>query len=99
VLANIALLPDENQDGYRSTPNRALELSIYFTSLCSITNEEARNLGLGDKATLIAQYCVATENALSEAGLLEQPNITVLQAFVIYLVGLSNSALFYNVHV
>ncbi len=87
VLADIARLQSETQDRYKPTPMEALELSIYFTSLCSITNDEARNLGLGDRADLIEQYRGATERALSEAGLLQQPNVTVLQAFVIYLVG------------
>jgi hypothetical protein len=87
VLADIARLQSEAQDRDKPTPIRALELSIYFTSLCSITNDEARNLGLGDRTDLIEQYRDATENALSEAGLLQQPNVTVLQAFVIYLVG------------
>ncbi|KIW11761.1 hypothetical protein PV08_09033 [Exophiala spinifera] len=87
VLAQIARLQRDARDAYKPPPIGALELSIYFTSLCSITNEEARNLGLGDRVVLIEQYRKATEKALSEAGLLEQPNVTVLQAFVIYLVG------------
>jgi hypothetical protein len=87
VLADIARLHSEARDSYKPTPIRALELSIYFTSLCSITNDEAMNLGLGDRAGLIEQYRNSTERALSEAGLLQQPNVTVLQAFVIYLVG------------
>ncbi|KAE8441090.1 hypothetical protein EG329_005885 [Mollisiaceae sp. DMI_Dod_QoI] len=87
VLEDIACLHSKAQDSYKPTPIRALELSIYFASLCSITNDEARNLGLGDRVGLIEQYRDATERALSEAGLLQQPNVTVLQAFVIYLVG------------
>lgn len=87
VLADISRLHSEAQDRYQPTPVGALELSIYFTSLCSITNEEARTLGLGDRVGLIEHYREATEKALSEAGLLQQPNVTVLQAFVIYLVG------------
>ncbi|KUJ14546.1 uncharacterized protein LY89DRAFT_736577 [Mollisia scopiformis] len=87
VLADIPCLGTEAQDSCNPSPFRALELSIYFTSLCSITNEEAMNFGLGDKLSLMEQYRVATERALSQAGLLQEPNVTVLQAFVIYLVG------------
>jgi hypothetical protein len=86
VLEDLAKLPNEAQDRYKSSAMGALELSIYFISLCSITNDEARNLGLGERALLIERYRGATERALSEAGLLQQPNLTVLQAFVIYLV-------------
>ena len=99
ALADIARLQSEAQDRYKPTPIGALELSIYFTSLCSITNDEARNLGLGDRAGLIEQYRDATEKALSEAGLLQQPNVTVLQAFVIYLVGSTHLAPFHDVDV
>ncbi len=86
TLADITRVQSQAQDSSKPTPIRALELSIYFTSLCSITNDEARNLGLGDRAGLIEQYRDSTERALSEAGLLQQPNVTLLQAFVIYLV-------------
>lgn len=93
VLADIARLQTEAQDRHKLTAVGALELSICFTSLCSITDDEARNLGLGGRAGLIEQYRDATETALSEAGLLQQPNVTLLQAFVIYLVGFSHLAL------
>jgi hypothetical protein len=91
TLAGIAHEHNE-ANSYESTPAGALELSIYFTSLCSITNDEAMNLGLGDRASLIEQYRDATERALSEAGLLQRPNVIVLQAFVIYLVRFSHMA-------
>jgi hypothetical protein len=97
VLADIARLQSEAQDLYKPTPIKALELSIYFMSLCSMTNDEAWNLGLGDRTVLIEQYRDATEKALSEAGLLQQPNMTVLQAFVIYLVGSSYLSPFHDV--
>jgi hypothetical protein len=87
VLADIERLHRKTQDTYKTTHIKALELSIYFTSLCSITNDEAMDLGLGDRARLIEQYRDAAEKAISEAGLLQQPDLTVLQAFVIYLVG------------
>jgi hypothetical protein len=96
VLADIACWQREAQDSYKLTSIRALDLSIYFTSLCSITDDEARNLGLGDRANLIEQYRDATERAISEAGLLQRPNLTVLQAFVIYLVGSSYPAPFHD---
>jgi hypothetical protein len=97
VLAHITRSQVEVKDGYKQTPIAALELSIFFTSLCSITNEEAKNLGLGDRIALIEQYRGATEKALSEAGLLQLPNLTVLQAFVIYLVRSFSLVPSYNV--
>jgi hypothetical protein len=99
ALPDIARLQSEAHDIYKPTPIKALEMSIYFTSLCSITNEEARNLGLGDRAGLIKQYREATEKAISEGGLLQRPNVIVLQAFVIYLVRSSHLAPFHDVDI
>jgi hypothetical protein len=90
VLADIEHFQSKEPNRYKLASVGALELAIYFMSLCSITNEEARNLGLGDRSSLIEQYRNATETAISEAELLQHPDLIVLQAFVIYLVGSSS---------
>jgi hypothetical protein len=89
VLGDISPSRSEAQERSKPTPIRALEHSIYFMSLCSLTDDEACSLGLGDRAALVEQYRDATERALSEAGLLLQPNVVLLQAYVIYLVEFS----------
>jgi hypothetical protein len=86
VVADIRRLHHGEPDVHKPGPHEALEYSIYFMSFCSITNEEASRFGLGNRANLIEQYRIAAETAISEAGLLHQPNVTSLQAFVIYLV-------------
>ena len=86
ALADIRRLHNGELDIYKTSPHMALEHSIYFMSLCSITDEEASCFGLGDRTSMIEQYREAAEQAISEAGLLQQPTVTTLQAFVIYLV-------------
>jgi hypothetical protein len=86
VLVDIHRLHSDEPDLHNADTHKALEHSIYFMSLCSITDEEARCFGLGDRSSLIEQYRKATEHALSEARLLQQPTVASLQAFVIYLV-------------
>lgn len=76
----------KEQDSPHFTSIRALESSIYFMALCSLTDGESKQLGLGDRGGLIDQYRNATESAIAEADLFHNPNVTVLQALVIYLV-------------
>lgn len=70
----------------QSTSIQALEFAIYFMALCSITDDEAAQLDLNSRPALIQKYRVATEFSISEANLIRAPDLTVLQAFVIYLV-------------
>jgi hypothetical protein len=86
VCAQIERQHGKPQDPRESNPIMALELSIYFTAICSISDDEARDLGLGNRSDLMEQYLSATETAISEADLLRHPNVTLLQAFAIYLV-------------
>lgn len=66
--------------------NHALELSIYFTAICTLTNEECVDILLCQRQTLLQQYKQAVETAISKTNLLSSPNRVVLQAFVVYLV-------------
>ncbi|KAF4453165.1 fungal specific transcription factor domain-containing protein [Fusarium austroafricanum] len=66
----------------------ALMISVYFTVVVSLSPEECLQL-LGDnKVTLLRMYKSATEQALSQAGLLETDELITLQAFAIFLTGL-----------
>ena len=86
VLADVRRLHDNALDACKSTSIIALELSICFMAMCSITQCEAEELGLGDRDCLVEQYRDATEKAISQADLFRQPTVPVLQALVIYLV-------------
>jgi hypothetical protein len=65
---------------------QCLETSIYFMALCSITNDEAKEMNLGDRSDVLQTYRSVTEDLLAKSSLLHSPDLTVLQAFVIYLV-------------
>jgi hypothetical protein len=65
---------------------QALEYAIYFVTLCTISDDEAEKMSLDSKADLVQQYKDATEHALSKADVMRHPDMTSLQAFVIYLV-------------
>jgi hypothetical protein len=66
--------------------SQALEYSIYFMALCSITDDEAKGLGLGDRPSLVQTYRATVENLYANSTLLQSPDLTLLQAFMIYLV-------------
>jgi len=70
----------------QSPAMQALAYAIYFISICSITDDEADTMMLGDRGSLIQQYRHATEILISKADLYRNPDLVVLQAFVIYLV-------------
>jgi hypothetical protein len=74
---------------YQSSPStRALEYSIYFLAICSINDEESQDMFLERRQSLLQRYRIAAEMLLSNANLLSRPDLTLLQAFVIYLKGI-----------
>jgi hypothetical protein len=73
--------------GTSPTPSvQALEHSIYFMAICSLTTDEAKDMGLGDKLDKLQTHRSVVEGLLADSGLMQSPDLTVLQAFVIYLV-------------
>ena len=71
-----------------SPSTKALEFSIYFLAICSVSDEESQNMFLERKQLLLQRYCRASDLMLSRADLLTRPDLTVLQAFVIHLKGI-----------
>ena len=76
-----------------STPNslrryasEALRFACYFTTVCSLDQAECQELFQEDKPVVTDRFRLATEVMLSSANLQTTRDITVLQAFVIYLV-------------
>lgn len=64
----------------------ALLFAIYFAAVTSLTDQEAlANFGQ-NKQSMILRYRKGIEAALPNANFLETQDITVLQAFIIYLV-------------
>ncbi|KAK3341886.1 fungal-specific transcription factor domain-containing protein [Lasiosphaeria hispida] len=69
------------------TPStEALMFSIYYAAITSLDEDEVKlNFG-ADKDVLLQQYRFALEQALSRANFLTTPDLTVAQAFLLFLV-------------
>jgi hypothetical protein len=65
---------------------QVLEWSIYFMVICTITNNEAKEMGLGDRPVVLQTYRSMVEDLFAKSSLLQTPDLFVLQAFVIFLV-------------
>lgn len=59
---------------------------IYCMAVCSMTQDECSSIFGEDVNTLLARYQAGARQALSRAGLLRSSDMTILQAFVLYLV-------------
>lgn len=69
------------------TPSdEALVFVIYFSAITALEPEEVQTNFGADKFTLLAQYRFAVEQALAKSNFLNASDITVLQAFTMFLV-------------
>jgi hypothetical protein len=69
-----------------SPSTEALMFSIYYAAVTSMDAEDvSRSLGT-DKPFLLNQYRFAVEQALAKANFITEPDLTVCQAFVMFLV-------------
>lgn len=71
-----------------SPSNQALEFSIYFLAVCSINDLESRDMLSEERQLVLQRYRIGAETLISRANLLHSPDLTVLQAFVLYLKGI-----------
>ena len=71
-----------------SKSNEALLFAIYFSTITSISAEECDTIVGESKSTLLHRYRWATELALARANFLITEEIVVLQALVLFMVGL-----------
>ncbi|KAH7065750.1 hypothetical protein BKA63DRAFT_496355 [Paraphoma chrysanthemicola] len=72
-----------------------LESSIYFMAICSINEDEASDIGLGPRVQALRVQRTHLESLFAGSRLMHDPDVTILQALVIYLIGVrtcSNSA-------
>ncbi|OAA80327.1 Transcription factor [Akanthomyces lecanii RCEF 1005] len=80
------LLREARKDATSLSPaNEALAFAIYFSALTALEPEEVQTNFRAAKSTVLAQYRFAVEQALARANLLDTSDITVLQAFTLYL--------------
>lgn len=69
-----------------SKPVEATLFAIYHSVIVSMTASEVLSCFLEEKIELLSRYRFATEQALARANFLSTRNITVLQAFALFLV-------------
>lgn len=82
----LASIKSARSNSKLTVPGLALEYALYFTALCTITDDEADAMGLGSRTELLGSYRNAVEHFLGTSALLDHPDLTALQAFIIYLV-------------
>ncbi|KAL2270776.1 hypothetical protein VTJ83DRAFT_147 [Remersonia thermophila] len=69
------------------TPSmEALMFAIYYAAITSLDEEEVKLNFNAEKADLVQKYRFAIEQALAKAEILTNPNFTVAQAFLLFLV-------------
>lgn len=64
----------------------ALETAICFMAVCTLTEGELLQMGLGQQDDVRTQYRLATQQSLSMAHFMQKPEVQTLQAFMVYLV-------------
>ncbi|KXJ95186.1 fungal-specific transcription factor domain-domain-containing protein [Microdochium bolleyi] len=65
----------------------ALMFSIYLMAISTMQDDEVFATFNMQKKPLIGRYCRATQQALLNAEFMRQPDLTLLQAFLLYLYG------------
>ncbi|KAI1651882.1 fungal-specific transcription factor domain-containing protein [Daldinia loculata] len=66
----------------------ALMFSIYLMAITSIDEEECQATFNESRINLLAKYYYATQQALLNAGFMRNPDLTLLQAYLLYLIGI-----------
>lgn len=81
-----ALLRKAREDVSTLSPaDEALVFVIYFSAITALESEEVQTNFGAEKFALLAQYRFAVEQALAKANFLNTSEITVLQAFTLFL--------------
>ena len=70
--------------------NLALSFAIYFTSVVSMDDAEARVVLRQDRIELLLQFKTGLEQSLAHGNFLDCPTLTSLYAYMLYLVCLSH---------
>ena len=87
ALRNLLLSEErECSDPFDCPSHEALKFSVCFTAICTLSEVEVRKMFMEKKDSIVNRFRLAAEVMLSRAGLLTTSDLTVLQAFVIYLV-------------
>ncbi|KAI0008829.1 hypothetical protein F4779DRAFT_641318 [Xylariaceae sp. FL0662B] len=65
----------------------ALMFSIYLMAITSMDDEEVESTFNASRPALLAKYYSAAQQALLNAGFMRAPDLTLLQAYLLYLLG------------
>ena len=92
------MLDSESYLGYEEDhfSVEALRSAVCYSAICSMSEEQCQSVFHASKSIVAADYRVFSEGAIERAGLVTTNDITVLQAFVLYLV--SNWPILYESH-
>ncbi|EER43359.1 C6 transcription factor [Histoplasma capsulatum H143] len=71
-----------------SKATEALMFAIYACSITSMTDHDCQSQLCETKSALLARYRFATKQALINVGFMRSSDITVVQAFVLYLISI-----------
>jgi len=80
------VLESSGRLGDLSAPTEALLFSIYLSAITSLDDEECERMMGESKSVVWNRYMNAAQQALLNAQILKSNDLTVLQAFTIYLV-------------
>ncbi|OCK73523.1 hypothetical protein K432DRAFT_430544 [Lepidopterella palustris CBS 459.81] len=64
----------------------ALDYAIYYAATISLTDEQCMSMFGANKSVIMAKYRLASEGALAHTDFVMTDDLTVLQAFVLYLI-------------
>ncbi|KAI1381965.1 hypothetical protein F4677DRAFT_451912 [Hypoxylon crocopeplum] len=70
-----------------SRPLEALMFSIYLMAITSLDEAECQATFNESRTALLAKYYYAAQQALLNAGFMRNPDLTLLQAYLLYLLG------------
>jgi len=70
----------------------ALMFAIYTIAVTSISDSDCETMFGEERLTLLTRYRSATQRALIAANFIMTPDLVVLQAFVLYMVGITRVA-------
>ncbi|KAI9740689.1 MAG: hypothetical protein M1818_004653 [Claussenomyces sp. TS43310] len=71
-----------------SRDTEALMFSIYLSSVTSLTDDECRNIMGESRSVLLSTFSNAAQQALINAKVLRSTNLTVVQAFTLFLLSM-----------
>lgn len=74
--------------GKASKSLEALMFAIYLMAVTSLQDDEVLDMFNEERAVLLKRYYIACQQALLNASFMRNPDLTILQAYTLYLVSI-----------